>query len=121
MQVNHTLQTNLINPCSITLVNADYRKLTPLGTTTAMLDLGIISVEHTLIVVEKLSTPIILGCDFLTTHGVVLIFNTGTFHTANSTQESKLLIHPTHSCMLVLNDEDPQTLPSKAASSPPGT
>ena len=52
MQANHTLQTNLINPCAIILVNADGRKLIPLGTTTAMLDLGIISVEHTLIAVR---------------------------------------------------------------------
>ena len=52
MQANHTLQTNLINPGPITLINAGGRKLTPLGTTTAMLVLGIIAVEHTLIVVR---------------------------------------------------------------------
>ena len=53
MQANYTLQTNLINPCSITLVNANGRKLTFLRTTTAMLNLGIIAVKHALIVMEN--------------------------------------------------------------------
>ena len=39
-----------------------------------------------------LSTSVILGCDFLTTHGVILDFKAGTFHTTTSTQESKLLL-----------------------------
>ena len=82
MQANHTLQTNLI----VTLINAGGRKLTPLRTTTAMLNLRIIAVEHTLIVVEKMSTPVILVCGFLNTHGAILNFSTGTFHTATSTQ-----------------------------------
>ena len=103
MQANHALQTNLINPSSITLINADGRKLTLLGTTTAMLDLGIVVVEHTLIVVEKLSTPFIFGCDFLTKllHSY---FNTG----------RQVAPTPNTLCMLVLDDEDPQALPSKA-------
>ena len=55
IQANHTLQTNLINHCSITLVNADgiHKTPTSLGVTTAMLDLGIIAIEHTLVVVEN--------------------------------------------------------------------
>ena len=111
MQAGHTPQTNLIEPSSITLINADGRKLTPLGTTNAKLDLGIMTVNH---IVEKLSTPVILGCDFLTKHGVILDFNTGTFSTATSVQEGKIHLSLTHSCMLVLDDEHPEAMPSKA-------
>ena len=94
-------------------INADGRKLTPLGTATASLDIGIITVEHALIVVEKLSTPVILGCDFLTTHDVMLDFKAGTFHTTTSTQEGKLLLQLPHSCMLVLDDDHPQACHQK--------
>ena len=90
MQADHTLQCKLVDPDTITLINADGRKLTPLGTTTASLDLGIITVDHTLVVVEKLSTPVILGCDFLATHGITLDFKAGTFYTNNSTLESSI-------------------------------
>ena len=121
MQAGHTPQTNLIEPSSITLINADGRKLTPLGTTTAKLDLEIMTVNHTLIVVEKLSTPVILGCDFLTKHGIILDFNTGTFNTATSAQEGKIHLSSTHSCMSVLDDDHPEAMPSKATSSLPGT
>ena len=84
MQADHTLLADLVKSDTITLINADGSKLTPLGTITAKLDLGIITVDHTLVVVEHLSTPVILGCDFLTTHGVILDFKANTFHIANS-------------------------------------
>ena len=113
MQAGHTPQTNLIEPSSITLINADGRKLTLLGTTTVKLDLGIMTVNHTLIVVEKLSTPVILGCDFLTKHCVILDFNIGTFNTPTLAQEGKIHLSPTHSCMLVLDDDHPEAMPSK--------
>ena len=110
MQADCSLQTDLVKSGTITLINADGRKLTPLGTITVSLDLGIITVDHTLVVVEKLSTPVILGCDFLTTHD----FKANTFHTANSTLKGNLLLQSPHSCMLVLDDEYPQAMPSKA-------
>ena len=105
MQADRSLQADLVKSGTITLINADGRKLTPLGTITVSLDLGIITVDHTLVVVEKLSTPVILGCDFLTTHGVTLDFKANTFHTANSTLKGNLLLQSPHSCMLVLDDE----------------
>ena len=114
MQADRSLQADLVKSGTITLINADGRKLTPLGTITVSLDLGIITVDHTLVVVEKLSTPVILGCDFLTTHGVTLDFKANTFHTANSTLKGNLLLQSPHSCMLVLDDEYPQAMPSKA-------
>ena len=65
---------------------------------------GIITVDHTLVVVEKLSTPVILGCDFLTTHGVTLDFK--------AILKGNLLLQSPHSCMLILDDEHPQAMPS---------
>ena len=95
--------------------------MTPLGIITVSLDLGIITIDHTLVVVKKLSTPVILGCDFLTTHGVTLDFKANTFHTANSTLKGNLLLQSPHSCMLVLDDEYPQAMPSKAPTVENGT
>ena len=114
MQADHTLLADLRQSKIVTLINADGRKLTPLGTTTVRIDLGIITVDHTLVVVEHLSTPVILGSDFLTTHGVILDFKTNTFHTANSALQGSLLLQSLHSCMLILDDECPQAMPSKA-------
>ena len=111
MQADHTLLADLRKSNIVTLINAEGRKLTPLGTTTVRIDLGIITVDHTLVVVEHLSTPVILGCDFLTTHGVILDFKT---NTTNSALQGSLLLQPPNSCMLILDDECPQAMPSKA-------
>ena len=40
--------------------------------------LGSFSTEHPFIVVDHLSVPAILGCDFLREHGFVLNFESGT-------------------------------------------
>ena len=47
MQADRSLQADLVKSGTITLINADGRKLTPLGTITVSLDLGIITVDHT--------------------------------------------------------------------------
>ena len=61
MQADRSLQAYLVKSGTITLINADGRKLTPLGTITVSLDLGFITVDHTLVVVEKLSTPVVIS------------------------------------------------------------
>ena len=38
------------------------------------------SADHTFIVVEQLSVPIILGCDFLSQYGFILDFQKGTVY-----------------------------------------
>ena len=63
MQTDHTLQTNLINSYSITLINADGSKLTPLGTTMVTLDLESMVVEHTLIVCSSKNCQHLLSLD----------------------------------------------------------
>ena len=54
------------------LINADGRSFTPLGTTSITITLEQFSVNHTFLVVDKLSVPVILGCDFMSKHGLVL-------------------------------------------------
>ena len=71
--------------------------------------------------VEKLSTPVILGCNFLNTHGVTLDFKANTFYTANLTLKGNLLLQSPHSCRLVLDDEYLQAMPSKAPTVENGT
>ena len=54
------------------LVNAGGSDLAPLGTLVMKVSVGDIQTDHLFIVVDCLSVPVILGCDFLTRHGVVI-------------------------------------------------
>ena len=96
------------------LVNADGRALTPVGLTTMEVCLPSLTTRQTFVVVEHLSAPAILGCDFLTRHGLIIDFEKGTFHSRGSmTQEGRLSLRATNSCMLVLDGEYPQAAPFK--------
>ena len=96
------------------LVNADGRALTPVGLTTMEVCLPSLTTRQTFVVVEHLSAPAILGCDFLTRHGLIMDFEKGTFHSRGSmTQEGRLSLRATNSCMLVLDGEYPQAAPFK--------
>jgi len=65
-----------INPtCTIRLVNADGSDITPLGMTIMTFILGEFSTKHKLVVADDLSTPVILGCNFLINYGYLLDFN----------------------------------------------
>ena len=99
------------------LVNADGRNITPCGTTTLTVTLGTFSTEHLFVVVEHLSVPAILGCDFLREHGFVLNFETGTYYRANTpTQVWPLQLTALRSCGTVAIDEDvPQAIPTRCS------
>jgi len=60
------------------LVNADGRAFQPLGASSMTIVLEDFSADHTFIVVEQLSVPSILGCDFLPQYGFILDFQKGT-------------------------------------------
>ena len=72
IHTSHIPHTNLTFTHA-TLLNADGRQLTPLGTLTTTVG-GILKVSHNFITVKELSVPAILGCDFLTKHGIILNF-----------------------------------------------
>ena len=107
-----------IKPISRTkLVNADGRNITPCGITNVTVTLGPFSTEHSFIVVDHLSVPAILGCDFLREHGFVLNFKSSTFHRADSPHQAlPLELTELKSCGAVTIDDDyPQAIPVKCA------
>ena len=95
----------------VKLVNADGRGLTSVGLATMKVGLPNLTAHQTFVVVENLSAPAILGCDFLTRHGLIMDFEKGTFHTQG--QEGRLSLKTTNSCMLVLDEDCPQAMPFK--------
>ena len=60
---------------STRLINADGRHVTPCGVATMTVELGQSSTNHKFVVVDFLSTPVILGCDFLIKHGYIIDFD----------------------------------------------
>ena len=72
-------------------VNADGRGLSPSGVTTMRVQIPNLTTTQKFVVVERLSAPAILGCDFLTKHGLIIDFDKGTFSSRKSpTKEGKL-------------------------------
>ena len=99
---------------STKLVNADGSDLAPLGTLVMKVRVGDIQTDHLFIVVDCLSVPVILGCDFLTRHGVVIDFDHCTFSCSkNPKVRGKLMLSATNSCMLVIDSDLPQAIPFK--------
>ena len=97
----------------IGLINADGSNLTPVGITTAQVILNGLNTPHNFIVVERLSVPVILGCDFLFKNSVILDFGRSTFQCKNSgTQPEMLNLQAECLSMLVLDDDLPQAMPS---------
>ena len=82
-----------IRPITTTkLVNADGRSIIPHGAITMTVTLGDFSAKQSFLVLDHLSTPVILGCDYLTTNGFIFNFKQDTFHRAeNPTQMLQLL------------------------------
>ena len=96
------------------LVNADGSDLAPLVTLVMKISVGGIKTNHSFIVVDRLSVPVILGCDFLTRHGVVMDFDHCTFSCIKNPKVcGKLMLGATSSCMLVIDSDLPQAIPSK--------
>jgi len=60
--------------CTVRCVKAEGRDIMPLGMTITTISLGKFSTKHKFVVVDDLSTLVILGCDFLINYGYVLDF-----------------------------------------------
>ena len=97
-----------------TLSNADGTELSVKGITTAPVILNGLNTPHSFIVVDNLSAPVILGCDFLFKHmhGMTLDFGKGTFHcNHHSAKPEKFESQKKFLNMLVLDDDIPQAVP----------
>ena len=102
---------------TIQFVNANGRYFTPLGTSKMTITLGKLLVDHTFIVVEQLTVPIILGCDFMFQHALILDLQGGLAYQPGSPGNKLCLeLQNTQMCCnaLIIDDELPQALPSKS-------
>ena len=96
------------------LVNADGNDLAPLGILVMKVSIGNIQTDHPFVVVDHLSVPVILCCDFLTKHGVIVDFAHCTFSSSKNPKAcGKLMLSSMNSCMLVIDSDLPQAIPSK--------
>jgi len=83
----HVHHTQIKPMHTVRLINADGRDITPAGVAILTIDLGNFSAEHQFVVVDSLSTPVILGCDFLMGHGYVLDFQQCAFYRSQCPDE----------------------------------
>ena len=96
----------------IRLTNADGRDLAPLGTITLKVNLGNLETDQSFTVVENLSAPAILGCDFLKKEGIVIDFQKNVFSSYRfPTLQGQLGVHQPSVCTLVPDNDYPQAIP----------
>ena len=63
-----------INPShTVRLINADIHDVVPLGITTMKVKLGNLETDQDLAVMDNLSAPVIIGCDFLKREDMFII------------------------------------------------
>ena len=78
-----------VSEASVQVVSATGEPIPVLGLVTLPVQVGPIEVDHPLVVVQSLITPVILGIDFLQAHGLILDFTTTPVHvTTQPTLES---------------------------------
>ena len=86
--------TKSFSPAKARVVSATGEPITVLGCVTFPVQVGKVSVDHPLVVVKSLITPVILGIDFLQAHGLILDFTTtpvrveAKLHTDNGSRDS---------------------------------
>ena len=99
-----------------TTSNADGWVLPPTGVARTDVVIGDFRTTHTFIVANSLSTPVILGCDFLTKHGFVIDFKNCTVSTSQPHRlqlNLQLTRTRSKSCnVLTVDDDLPQAIPS---------
>ena len=61
----------------IQLINADGRSVLPSGTAKANVCLGTLYTSHSFMVLNEMSSTVILGCDFLMKYNLVIDFSQG--------------------------------------------
>ena len=80
--------------------------------------LGNLHVEQMFIILDNLSTPVILGCDFLTKHNLIMDFSQQTgYHADDPSFMLNMPVKKLNPCnTLTLDHELPQAIPSAVTS-----
>ena len=112
MRDEYVTPTNLDPPQDIRLTNADGREITTLGTTTAIVILGNLEINHKFTVVRELAAPAILGCDFLKKQSIVIDFQKNIVSSlCLPTLQAQLSLNNARMCTLILDSDYPQAIP----------
>ena len=88
----HIFLPHLQQEHKIRLINVDGQALSSMGITETDVVLGDFQTTHTFVTVDSLSTPVILGYDFLTKHGLIIDFDNLTVRTSDH-QRFQLSLH----------------------------
>ena len=99
----------------IQLINADGRSVLPSGTAKAKVCLGTLYTSHSFMVLNEMSSTVILGCDFLMKYNLVIDFSQGVAYSKTPTLQLRLQPsgNKSSTCnMLTLDDDLPQAIPT---------
>ena len=111
---DHVLPQQMKPPIPMKLVNADGSGVVPMGSANMRINLGDTEISQDFVVVDKLSAPAILGCNFLKKYNILIDFGHGTFSSRQYPNlQGQLLFRQVHLCTLVLDNEYPQAIPYK--------
>ena len=99
-------------------MNVDGSDVSPIGTIEMKVKLGGMETSQALVVVDKLSTPAILGCNFLKRFHVFINFGRSTFGSSKFPDlKDQLLLGQVHLYNLMLDSEYPQAIPHRTETS----
>ena len=115
---DHVSPGNIKPAAPMRLMNADGSGVSPIGTVEMKVKLGGMETSQSFVVVDKLSAPAILGCDFLNRFHVFIDFGDRTFGSSKFPDlKGQLLLRHMHLCNLVLDCEYPQAIPHRTETS----
>ena len=115
---DHVSPGNIKPAAPMRLMNADGSGISPIGTVEMKVKLGGMETSQSFVVVDKLSAPAILGCDFLNRFHVFIDLGDRTFGSSKFPDlKGQLLLRHMHLCNLVLDCEYPQAIPHRTETS----
>ena len=118
IQKDHVSPGKIKPAAPIKLMNADGSGVSPIGNVEIQVKLGGMETSQAFVVVDKLSAPAILGCDFLKRFHVFIDFGDSSFGSRKFPDlKGQLLLRQVHLCNLVLDNEYPQAIPHRTETS----
>ena len=118
IQKDHMSPGKIKPAAPIKLMNANGSGVSPIGNVEIQVKLGGMETSQAFVVVDKLSAPAILGCDFLKRFHVFIDFGDSSFGSRKFPDlKGQLLLRQVHLCNLVLDNEYPQAIPHRTETS----